>query len=47
VGVPLPRGAEKSLTVSGDNLVLSVQVRARSTKLTHHLDAPRLPAKPK
>jgi hypothetical protein len=47
VGVPLPRSAEKSLAVSGDNLVLTVHVRARSTKLTHHLDATRFPAKPK
>jgi hypothetical protein len=47
VGVPLPRTAEKSLAVSGDNLMLCVQVRARSTKLLHHLDAQRFSAKPK
>ncbi len=47
VGVPLPRSAEKSLSVSGDNLMLCVQVRARSTKLLHHLDAQRFAAKPK
>lgn len=41
VGVPLPRTAEKSLAVAGDNLMLCVQVRARSTKLLHHLDAQR------
>ncbi len=47
VGVPLPRSAEKSLSVSGDNLMLCVQVRARSTRLLHHLDAQRFSAKPK
>lgn len=33
VGVPLPRNAEKSLVASGDNLVLTVHVRAKQTKL--------------
>ncbi|MDQ7246713.1 hypothetical protein [Dongia sedimenti] len=47
VGVPLPRTAEKSLLVSGDNLMLCVTVRGRSTKLLHHLDAQRFSAKPK
>ncbi len=47
VGVPLPRSAEKSLAVSGDNLMLCVQVRGRSTKLLHHLDAQRFAAQPK
>ncbi|WP_395022060.1 hypothetical protein [Dongia sp.] len=47
VGVPLPRTAEKSLSVSGDNLMLCVQVRAQSTKLLHHLDAQRFAAKRK
>jgi hypothetical protein len=47
VGVPLPRSAEKSLAVSGDNLMLCVQVRARSTPLLHHLDAQRFAAKRK
>jgi hypothetical protein len=47
VGVPLPRTAEKSLMVSGDSLMLCVQVRGRSTKLLHHLDAQRFSAKPK
>ncbi|GAB2175581.1 hypothetical protein [Dongia sp. agr-C8] len=47
VGVPLPRAAEKSLSASGDNLMLCVQVRARSTRLLHHLDAQRFAAKPK
>jgi hypothetical protein len=47
VGVPLRRTVEKSLAVSGDNLMLCVQVRARSTKLLHHLDAQRFSAKPK
>lgn len=47
VGVPLPRSAEKSLVASGENLMLCVQVRGRSTKLIHHLDAQRFSAKPK
>jgi hypothetical protein len=45
VGVPLPRSAEKSLSVSGDNLMLIVQIRGRSTKLLHHLDAQRFAPK--
>jgi hypothetical protein len=40
VKVPLPRAAEKSLTVSGDNLLLRMQVKSRG-KLAHHLEPQR------
>jgi hypothetical protein len=33
VNVPLPREGKKSLLVSGDNLVLVVNVQAQPTKL--------------
>jgi hypothetical protein len=45
VSVPLPRTAEKSLAVAGDNLMLCVHVKSGPTKLMHHLDARRFSAK--
>lgn len=47
VNVPLPRAAEKSLSASGDSLILCVHVKSRPAKHGHHLDPQRFASGPR